>query len=179
MALNQDPNMGVRGESDHIIGVGSRDIVNTVSLTNSDGETVIVPSTSWTKKNKKHNPVKELPVENSNTVQASAPKEPVMESFNNVDVVNLIIPVRIGKNFKAIPNLKEEIWVTEKVEQGTSVVIPKGDMVIRAVNRQDWNSGVQRLVDMLIVDDGPLNPMLHGVLDDMIGTENASEEGSG
>ena len=103
----------------------------------------------------------------------------MIEIFSNVDVVNLIIPIRIGKNFKAIPNLKEEVWVTEKIEQGTSVVIPKGDIVIRAVNRQDWNSGVQKLVDMLIVDDGPLNPKLHGVLDDMIGTENGSEEGSG
>ena len=166
---------------EHSIGVGrkglpSRDVS---TLVTSDGQAITVPSYVSAPQEPEVQTPKELPVENSNTVQASAPKEPVMESFSNVDVVNLIIPIRIGKNFKAIPNLKEEVWVTEKIEQGTSVVIPKGDIVIRAVNRQDWNSGVQKLVDMLIVDDGPLNPKLHGVLDDMIGTENGSEEGSG
>ena len=59
------------------------------------------------------------------------------------------------------------------------MVIPKGDIVIRAVNREDWNSGVQKLVDMLVKPDGPLNPELHGVLDDMIGTDDESEKSIG
>ena len=165
----------------HSIGVGrrglpSRDIS---TLVTSDGQTVMVPSYVPAQPEPEVNKPKELPVETANTIQKEPPTEPKLEGFNDVDVVNLIIPLRVGKGFKAVPDLKEEVWVTEKIDRGSSVVIPKGDIVIRAVNREDGNSGVQKLVDMLVKPDGPLNPELHGVLDDMIGTDDESEKSIG
>ena len=165
---------------EHSIGVGrkglpSRDMS---TLVTSDGQTIMVPSYVPAQPEPEVQKQKELPSEETNTIQKEPPTEPQLEGFSDVDVVNLLIDVRIGEGFKAVPKLKEEIWVTEKIDRGGSVVIPKGDIVIRAVNRHDWNSGVQKLVDMLIVKDGPLNPKLHGILDDMIGPENGVKEGS-
>lgn len=159
-----DPHSEPQGEVDHILGVGHRGqrMDQTATLLTSTGVPLAVNLTSAASKPTK----KEVAVE-PKPVKKEVKSEPELTAINPTVLVQMIFNTKMGKGFKLIPNLDEEIWITSHMEEGSSWSIPYNDVQLRLINPNDWKRGVQALVDMLITEDGPLNPSLSFTLEDV------------
>lgn len=162
-----NPNKEPEGDADYIIGTGhnGQRMDSTAMLMTSSGKPVTV------RINGSVYP-KNLKVESDNPVTTTESQPvsnlPKMEAVNALSIVQGIIPTKMGKGFTLIPNFDCDVWVTQHIEEGTSWIIPYEGRVIRVVHRSDWNKGVQKLVSMLVKDDGPLDPALSDSLEDIL-----------
>ena len=152
--------------------------INTHTLRTGDGRKIVVDPTQR-KAEPQPEPQREEKEEHVFEKTEEIHSEPTLEPFNSTSIVATLINVRVTKGLKTTPDLKEDIWISDKIDTGSSVVVsvPENKKPIRIVHRADWEEGVQRLVRMLIVPNGPLDPKLKGLLDDLIGTdEDESKE---
>tara|TARA_E500000331_G_scaffold278313_1_gene271214 strand:+ start:1151 stop:1660 length:510 start_codon:yes stop_codon:yes gene_type:complete len=153
------------------MGSGQEGLVNTHTLRMGDGRQIVVnpnekpPAPPPPPIEKATSPNEEVNVENL--------EEPKLEPFNSTSIVATLINVRVTKGLKTTPDLKEDIWISDKIDTGSSIVVtvPEHKKPIRIVHRADWEEGIQRLVSMLMIPSGPLDPKLKGLLDDLIGTD--------
>jgi len=161
------------------MGSGQEGLVNTHTLRMGDGRQVVVNPNE--KSPAPPPPPTEKATPPNEEINSENLEEPKLEPFNSTSVVSSIVPVRVTKGLKTTPDLKEDIWISSKIDTGASIIVsvPEHKKRIRIVHKKDWEEGIQRLVSMLTVSDGPLDPKLKGLLDDLIGTdEDESNKGS-